>query len=189
MKNRTVRTSAWSVAAVLALLLLGYLAFVYTGVYNVAATEPHTGLGEWTLETVLENAVARRADGVGPVPAFDSSRVQAGFEHFRASCVTCHGAPGMPKPDYASHMTPEPPALSEAVQEWSDQELFWIVKNGIKMSGMPAWGPLHDEDQLWDMVAFIRQLPQMDSLAYARMEEAAASTDGHEHDHSETGSH
>ena len=80
----------------------------------------------------------------------------------------CHGAPGVkPKPWVV--LTPDPPDLSTAVRKWTDAQLYWIVKHGIKMSGMPAFGPSHSEEELWGIVAFLRKLPGMAPEEYERL--------------------
>jgi mono/diheme cytochrome c family protein len=82
-------------------------------------------------------------------------------------CAVCHGAPGVPKGDIAEGMYPQPPDLAVAAKQYSDAELFWILKHGIKMTGMPAWAD-HSDAELWATVAFVKKLPGMSEAAYAK---------------------
>jgi mono/diheme cytochrome c family protein len=91
-----------------------------------------------------------------------------GVEHFAAHCAVCHGAPGVPRGDIAHGLYPPPPDLAKTVKLYSDGELFWIVKNGIKMTGMPAWSD-HSDAELWATVAFIKKLPDISEQDYAKL--------------------
>jgi mono/diheme cytochrome c family protein len=186
-RKKTVRTVLASVAGVLALLGGGAIVFIYSGIYNVAASEPHTALARWALGTTMENSVQERAEEVGPVPRLtDPGMIRQGFVEYRAMCVVCHGAPGVDRGEIGKGLTPTPPFLHREAAEWSDRELFWIVKHGIKMSGMPAWGATHDDRSLWAVVAFLRTLPMLSPEEYHRLEstipeEGGAHSGGHSH--------
>src|SRR3546814_5639660 len=74
---------------------------------------------------------------------------------------------------------PAPPELSETVHKWTPAELFWIVKYGLKMTGMPAWGPTHRDDELWAITAFLLRLPELSPEEYRSMTKAGdATSDG-----------
>lgn len=153
------------------------LLFIYSGIYNVAATDPHTQLEYFVLNTTMENSVRRHAQGIA-APSFSDSMVNRGLEHFRDNCVTCHGAPGVGAGAIGKGITPSPPDLAEEAKDWAAQELFWIIKHGIKMSGMPAWGPTHKDEELWAIVAFVRQLPELSPEDYQAMIQAAEDSTG-----------
>ena len=95
-------------------------------------------------------------------------RILDGTEHFAAHCASCHGAPGVPRGDIANRLYPKPADLTNAAQRYTPGELFWILKNGIKMSGMPAWDD-HSDDELWATVAFLEKLPAMSEADYAKL--------------------
>ncbi|MXP65300.1 cytochrome c [Roseomonas sp. M0104] len=154
-----------ALAALLVLAGAG-LAVALTGAYDVAATTPHTALGRWVLETTSRNSIVRQAADIRPPSGFTDGQVSQGAHHYKESCVYCHGAPGEDSTDWASGMRPEPPYLPEAVGEWSDAQLFWIVKHGIKMSAMPAFGSHHGDEDIWAIVAFIKTLPGMSPEQY-----------------------
>jgi mono/diheme cytochrome c family protein len=86
-------------------------------------------------------------------------------------------------------LQPEPPELYEGLDEWKPNELFWIVKNGVKMTGMPAWGPTHSDEKIWAIVAFLEKLPHMNAAQYKAMDKQAgpAGEDEHDHDHGAAG--
>ncbi len=142
-----------------AVIVIG-LSIIYGGLYNVAATEEHTAPTLWILETLTDNSIETHAEGVtAPDMLDDSATVQAGFELFDQLCRTCHGAPGIGPDRFAAGLYPAAPSLKNEVEEWSDAELFWITKHGIKMTGMPAFGDVVNDDDVWKIVAFVRTLP------------------------------
>ncbi|HEV2130804.1 MAG TPA: cytochrome c [Longimicrobiaceae bacterium] len=166
--------------AVFAILIVALLVFIYSGEYSVAATQPHTGLTRWALNTVMERSVRDHAREIEVPPLTDSAQIRNGFHHFDAMCVVCHGAPGESPSEIGEGLNPNPPELSEVVPEWSSAELYWIVKHGIKMSGMPAFGPTHSDDDLWAIVAFLRRLPGISPAQYQSIR-AAYGSGGHAH--------
>lgn len=162
------------------------LAYIYSGLYNVAATAPHNALSRWILQTTQKNSVRAHAEEVGVPPQLSAEQAHHGIEHFANTCVACHGAPGVPRGELGKGLTPTPPDLAKAVTAWSDQELFWIVKHGIKFAGMPAFGPTHSDEELWGLVAFLKRLPKMSPEEYAqaragRKSESAAAGKSHGH--------
>jgi mono/diheme cytochrome c family protein len=176
----TRRHIAAGIAGLGVLLLLGALVFISTGSYNVAASTPHTRLTSWLLNTMQERSVAVRADDTPSPPPLDSAMVQHGLEEYQAMCATCHGAPGVERGALGKGMNPEPPDLAEQAAEWSDRELFWITKHGIKLAGMPAFGATHTDEELWGIVAFLRRLEHISPEEYRRM---AAEADAHAEAH------
>lgn len=163
-----IKTAAVTVGAVLLLALGGGLFVIYSGSYNVAATEEHWGVTQWALDKLQQTSVGARADEVaGSIPE-DSAALDHGFDHFHAMCVMCHGAPGLDRGEVGAGMRPVPPRLEEVAQEWSDQEIFWIIENGIRLAGMPAFGATHGDEEIWGIVAFVREVEGMTEEEYAR---------------------
>jgi mono/diheme cytochrome c family protein len=169
MKRRGIAVGAAAIAGFVLLFAAGALVFVAVGAYNVAATAPHTPLARWLLNATQKRSVATRADEIGPPPSVDSAMVQHGFEEYREMCVACHGAPGIQRGTLGKGINPEPPDLAEETPEWSDRELFWITKHGIKLAGMPAFGVTHSDEELWGIVAFLRRLESMSPEEYRRL--------------------
>ena len=167
---------------VLAVAATGALAFIYSGVYDISATTPHFNVTHKVLRTVMEQSVKRQARGVVVPELDDPAKVHMGFRSFNAMCVTCHGAPGAPATEINKGLYPQAPDLAEAAKAWAPAELYVIVKRGIKMSGMPAWEPTHSGEQLWELVAFLKVLPDMPAAEYqGAAEYVAASNDGKGH--------
>jgi mono/diheme cytochrome c family protein len=166
-------------------LSIGMAGFFWSGLYNVSATEPHWEVFRLLLEEIREQSVKAHSKGINPPSIEDAKLAEAGFPHFHEMCRLCHGAPGYPLPEFAQGLYPDPPALtSETVQkEWSNAQLFWIIKNGIKMTGMPAFGPTHDDKELWGVVAFLRRLPGMTDEEYNLWVQKTSSHHEHEHSH------
>jgi mono/diheme cytochrome c family protein len=110
------------------------------------------------METARVRAIKAHATGI-PVPAdlLDPAKVAMGTEHFSMHCAVCHGAPGVPRGDIGRGLYPQAPDLAIAAALYGDSELFWIIKHGIKMTGMPAWSD-HSDAEIWATVAFIKQL-------------------------------
>ena len=150
------------VLVVLGCLIVGGGALVVSGGYNVAADVPHWKVTLLLLEAVKDRSIAVHSKGITVPPLDEESLIQAGFPHFHGTCRLCHGGPGYPREEFAEGLYPEPPYLSspDLQRELGDRELYWIVKNGLKMTGMPAFGKTHSEDQLWGIVAFLRRLPR-----------------------------
>ena len=170
----------------LATLLAGvavWLAVVYSGLYNVAATDPHADLVRWTFDTTMHRSVSARADEAAvELPANPSREMLArGASHYADTCVHCHGAPGRDPTEWSRGMRPEPPHLAEAATEWRAGEIHWIVSNGIKMTGMPAFGPHHSRDELLALTAFVSALPGLTPEEYTQLTESGGH--GHSHGH------
>lgn len=168
------------VAAVLT-LLLGAIIVAYTGAYNVAATEDHTAFGRWTFETTMHNSVESRAEGIEIPPSVGD--VVAGAAEYKAMCEHCHAGPGTERAEWAQGMLPQPPHLTEHAAEWAPNQIFWLVKHGIKMTGMPAFGPSHDDQTLWNIAAFVKRLPGMTAQDYAAFESGHDGAHSGRHQH------
>jgi mono/diheme cytochrome c family protein len=157
------------------LAVAGAFSFIYAGIYDVSATRPHWPITYWAMDTVRVHSVRIRADGIMPPPGLmDDARIVEGAAHFAAHCASCHGAPGVPRGNLGEKLYPRPADLRESAHRYSPGELFWIVKNGIKMSGMPAWSD-HSDDELWSTVSFIEKLPSMSEADYAKFVVASLS--------------
>lgn len=148
-------------------LLLGLLAaaYVWSGAYDVAANRPDAWLDR-IAETVADRSVERRAKGIEAPPLDDPAMVRAGVVEYEEMCVTCHGAPGVMASEIGMGLSPSPPDLAEEAGEESAAELFWIVRNGIRMTGMPAFGVTHDDQEIWAIVALLKRLPKMSPQQY-----------------------
>jgi len=168
----------WILAAVG--VLLGIVAAVslaiYLGAYNVAADIPHTGPVFWLMQTVRERSIAvRAADIVVPEDLTDEKRIVSGAGQYAEMCSGCHLAPGMKRTEIARGLYPRAPELRRR-SDTTPAEDFWIVKHGVKMTGMPAWGVTHNDEILWDVVAFLRKLPELTPEQYQAFVKSAPKT-------------
>jgi mono/diheme cytochrome c family protein len=168
---------AFAVVAVVG--VLGAIGFAYSGLYDVSASAPHSGFVNWVLTVTSRASVERRAAGI-EVPDLDDEGLRiAGVNDFAAMCADCHGAPGQ-KPGAAGlGLNPPPPDLAESAARMTPAELFWVTKNGISMTGMPAWGVTHDDASIWPVVAFITALPSLDETGYRALLERAKGAGHH----------
>lgn len=165
-----------TILALLALVIVASIVIV-SGAYNVAADEEHTALGAWLIEITRERSVASRADNLAVPNLDDAPRVRRGAGNYDAMCVSCHLAPGVGPTELSQGLYPAPPDLTKAVQT-DPARAFWIIKHGLKATGMPAWGKSMEDPYIWDLVAFIRKLPRMTPQQYVDQVEAS---EGHSH--------
>lgn len=164
------------------IIVIGAVAFAYSGLYDVSANKPHTAPIRWLLSTTSEAAIRRRARAVDVPSLSAESLAQAGINDYEAMCVQCHGAPGRAPTALAQGLNPQAPDLAASARSLSAAELFWVTKHGVKMTGMPAWGASHDDASLWPVVAFLTRLPELDAAAYRAYRAAAAGHGHHDHD-------
>jgi len=152
-----------------------------TGSYNVAATAAPSKIETRLAAYALNRSVARRAPATkNPMPASPETW-KAGLAHYRENCVVCHGAPGVDAGEIGEGLNPPAPDLTlPRVQARPDGELFWIVGNGIRTTGMPAFSPTHKPDELWKIVAFVRHLPELTNAEQKALKEAAVGPEHHE---------
>ena len=157
---------ALAISVLVSIAVTAALAFVYSGVYDVSATTPHYDMTYRVMKTVRDQSIKRAARDVKVPELDDPEKVHKGFRNFHAMCVTCHGSPGSAPSEMGKGLYPRAPDLAIAAKKWAPAELFVIIKRGIKMSGMPAWEASHSGDQIWEMVAFLRQYPSMPPNEY-----------------------
>jgi cytochrome c553 len=146
--------------------VLGALAFAWSGLGDIAASQGHWPFVERFLDFGMRHAVRRHASGIEVPKLDDPNMIRLGAAHFHRGCAFCHGAPGIPVNPIAKHMLPPPPELAVTMRPWQPNELFWIVKNGFKYTGMPGWVAIEREDEIWAVVAFLTQVQKLDAKAY-----------------------
>jgi mono/diheme cytochrome c family protein len=154
---------------------------LYSGIINVGASSPHHPLTQWLLHTAMQRSVAFHASDIKTPDLNSPQRVMEGFDHYREMCVGCHLAPGVKESEIRQGLTPRPPKLQEAARNWQPNELFWIIKNGVKMTGMPAWGTTHSDEKIWDMVVFLQKLQTMSAKEYRELDRMAEVSEAGEH--------
>ena len=161
----------WGILTLIIIGIIGGAIFIWSGFYNVAADVPHYQLTFWILDAARERSVEVHSQGITPPSLKDQKLINLGFPHFHETCQLCHGAPGISRTEFAEGLYPNPPSLrSNDVQgDLSDAELFWVVKHGLKMTGMPSFGETHTEEQIWGIIAFLRRLPELTPEDYQAM--------------------
>jgi mono/diheme cytochrome c family protein len=164
-------------AGLLALAAVGTGAFLWSGAYNIAADDPHWPLTARLMETVRDRSIEARLSGIAVPNLDDESLIRAGAGNYDAMCAGCHLEPGEDHTELSAGLYPAPPNL---VHDRIDDpaEAFWIIRHGIKMTGMPAWGKSMEDEYIWGMVAFLQQLPEMSADQYHELVEAS---EGHSH--------
>ena len=165
------------------------LVVMFSGIVDVGATNPHNALTQFVLSTTMDNSVRHHAKDIKVPPLDNPDMVMDGFRHYREMCVGCHLAPGIRSSEIRKGLMPEPPKLQEAVDEWKPNELFRVIKNGVKMTGMPAWGPTHSDKKIWAIVAFLEKLPHMTAAQYQEMDKMAGPDEEHHHEDEEADHH
>jgi mono/diheme cytochrome c family protein len=174
--------SAYWLGGLVALVLAAGAAFLALGGYDVAADVPHWTLTDSVLERVRARSIARRS-AVIDVPALDDPElITSGAGNYDAMCAGCHLRPGIEATEMSRGLHPAPPSLIERPLE-DPAAAFWVIKHGLKMSGMPAWGKSMEDRYVWGLVAFLNELPGMPADRYRELVEASG---GHQHGGSES---
>jgi mono/diheme cytochrome c family protein len=168
--------------------IAGVIAFVGSGVYNIGADDHHTKPVYALMQTLRERSIEHHAKDIVVPNLGDPQLILKGAGQYAAMCTGCHLAPGMAESEIRPGLYPQPPELAKFRPD--PREAFWVIKHGIKMSAMPAWGGSHDDPTIWSMVAFLQKLPNMtpqqykDIVARAPPDEDMGMGEGaHSHDH------
>ncbi len=156
------------------LLIVVFLIVVFGGIYNVGATDKHIAPVEWVFRKTMESSVRNHAGNIkvpDTIILQDKKLARKFYAAYTKACQTCHGAPGR-KSDPWMYIYPAAPDLTDkaVVGKWTDAELFWIIKNGIKDTGMPGLGPTHEDGEMWGVAAFVRQMPNTSPEEYLMIE-------------------
>lgn len=166
--------------AILAVIVVaGGVITVVLGIVPIAASSPHWPITKWFLEFSMERSVATHSIKIATPDLDDAALVIKGAGHFATGCVQCHGSPARGPSPIAESLMPQPPKLSDTVSEWKPRELFYIVKHGVKLTGMPGWPAQNRDDEVWAVVAFLKTLPGMSRAEYHNLVfgDAAAASD------------
>ena len=154
----------------LVLLALAGLLLAWSGLISIGASSGHWKITDLVLHWAMEQSVETAALSVEEPPELDEPRqIRRAAGHFEASCAFCHGSPLRGRPPLSDRMTPPPPTLTDSARIWSPAELFVIVQQGVKFTGMPAWIAPKRADEVWAMVSFLRALPGMDAGTYREL--------------------
>jgi len=182
-----------TLALIFTVFILLTLTALGMGAYNVAATDEHWGVTQSLIEWVRDSSTEARSEGIEVPDLSDSEIIALGAEEYDEMCAVCHLKPGSEATELAQGLYPAAPAFYQFDPESEEDggidddeyaEWFWITKNGLKMTGMPAWGVTHSDQKIWAMTAFVGKLPGMTAEQYAEwVERGEADEGGHSHGH------
>ena len=173
MKNAhiVIQTVFATLGALVIAGVLGAAAFIYAGVFNVAATKEHTALAVYVLHYAMQRSVKARIHHIeAPEDLGSGERIAAGMALYKEHCAKCHGGPGVGPEAIALSMRPEPPNLVEPGRDWPAKEVYWVIRHGVKMSGMPGWEYRLTDREIWDLTAFTKAMPSISPMDYKREE-------------------
>ncbi len=176
------------VVALIAGTLLGLLV-IWLGIYNVAANDKHFSITSNLLQMVREHSIETRAAQLQVPDLNKIESIKEGAEHYAEMCTGCHLAPGMEETELYSGLYPQPPVFSSQDYNNSPQNQFWVIKNGLKMTGMPAWSPSHTDEQIWEMVAYLQIAKTLSAKDYQELSGASGDDHSHSHSHDDTDDH
>ncbi|MGH8042616.1 MAG: c-type cytochrome [Rudaea sp.] len=159
-----MKRCALVVVVVVLLIGMGLGIFAYSGWYNIGADDHHWSLTYNAMQMVRDRSIHVRSEGIKVPNLDDPQLVLKGAGQYAAMCTGCHLQPGKDNSELREGMYPQPPNLSKL--RVAPQDAFWVIKHGIKMSAMPAWGLSHDDPTIWSMVAFLQKLPDMTPAQY-----------------------
>ncbi len=150
-------------------LVIIFTVYIFSGTFDPSQIKHHKPITEKIIGITLEHSINKRIKGIVAPNLQDTSLFSVGISHYNEMCVVCHGGPGLKPSELAKGLYPEPPVFYKSDDMPKPDEAFWIIKNGIKMTGMPAFGPTHEDKQIWAITAFM--LNKMNSLSPAEYQE------------------
>jgi mono/diheme cytochrome c family protein len=160
-------------AMLIAICLIAVYGFVQSGIFNVAATNKDGLLITWLLHTTMEKSVERRAQDI-EVPDIENNKmILAGLSDYVEMCAQCHGEPNKPSGYLAQGLNPAPTNLEYLAEAGTAAEMFWVINNGIRMTGMAAFGKTHQADEIWPVIAFLQSAKNITSSEYSQMKKEA----------------
>lgn len=166
-------------AAAAALAPVAGLLIAWLGIIHVGATGGHWAVTEWFLHWTMRSSVRTAALGIKKPSGFESAKhLKVTAVHFQMSCAECHGSPDRRRSPEMLAMLPPPPDLRDTVGNWKDEELFVIVRDGLRYTGMPAWPGAGRDDEVWAMVAFLKKLQTMSPARYKELSGAKDTESG-----------
>lgn len=180
------RHSLVTIAVLASATAIGLGAFIWSGIYNIGADDAHSRPVYSMMQVIRDRSIINQSKALHRPPNLaDLALIRQGAGNYDAMCTGCHLAPGMEATELSKGLYPSPPDFAR-LGKGDPAHHFWVIKHGIKASGMPAWGKSMSDDYIWGMVAFLKQIPTLDADAYHVL---VASSSGHAHGGGETPAH
>ena len=179
--NIDLRSAIFGGIVTVVILIIAAAIYAALGFYDIGADAPHLGVTKSIIGFVRDRSVAARVGNINVPSLNEPGRIADGASDYDAMCTSCHLAPGMPENEMRPGLYPKPPKLA-AIPAAPPGVQFWIIKHGIKMSGMSAWGKTHSDDEIWNMVAFLQKLPKLTPGQYKMLVGIAVGHHDHDHD-------
>ena len=149
-----MRKTIGTVIITLVVIIAAFLIYIYSGAYNVRQSKDKS-LSEWMMNKAKDQSISKRIKDIKVPVMNDTSRFSMGFMHYNEMCATCHGGPGISPDELSKGLFPAPPEFYKSTDILQPAEAFWIIKNGIKYTAMPAFGPTHDDEKIWAITDFL----------------------------------
>ena len=143
-----------TVIITLVVIIVAGLIYIYSGAFNIRQSKDKS-LSEWVFSTAKNQSVSKRIKDIRVPPMNDTAMLRIGFVHYNEMCATCHGGPGITPDELSKGLFPAPPKFYKSDDMPEPAEAFWIIKNGIKFTAMPAFGPTHDDQKIWAITDFL----------------------------------
>jgi len=157
----------FTVIFTLVVIVAAFTVFIYSGAYNVSQLVPHNAITKWIINTTMHRSVNHRIKDIQVPPLNDTAMIIQGLRHYNGMCISCHGAPGINPEEMTEGLYPKPPRFYKSSDMPDPNESYWIIKNGIKMTSMPAFGPTHTDQEIWAMTDFLlNKLNKMSAEEY-----------------------
>lgn len=157
-----------TVIITLVVVIVAVLIYIFSGVYNVRQSKGNS-LSDWAINTAKNRSISKRIKDIKVPPMDDSAMLVIGFKHYNEMCTTCHGGPGISADELSKGLFPAPPQFYKSDDLPQPAEAFWVIKNGIKFTAMPAFGPTHDDEKIWAITDFL--LNKMNKMTPAEYKE------------------
>ena len=141
--------------------------WIWSGTYDIGQDSPHWPVVKQGIAALRDRSTEHHAQGIQVPNLDDPKMIAAGAQHYAEMCSVCHLAPGMQDSEIRHGLYPRPPNLTRFAPD--PAESFWIIKHGVKFTAMPAWGPTHDDQMIWDMVAFLQKQPKMTEAEFRKL--------------------
>lgn len=161
-----------------AVLVVIAILYFFLGRYDVSATKPHPTVVNTIFHMIAERSIQRNSASLEvPYDVDDEDIYVEGFKEYEEMCVQCHGAPGVEPSSTGKGLFPPAPKFPEKeLYEYTLKDIFWITKNGVKMTGMPAYGPTHEDEIIWAVAIFLDKSRNLSEAEYKKLRDKYSDT-------------